>query len=99
MLFSLLVALFGFLPLACVAVPQAPYLSENINEGASLELSDGSAYEVAPDDRAKAAYWIAPFSITIEKSDDPNYPLKLIDQQTKQAIKVKQTKQPRSARS
>jgi hypothetical protein len=52
------------------------YLSLNINDGAILQLSDGTTYEIAPNDRLYSAYWITPFPLSVGASGDPDYPIK-----------------------
>ncbi|NGX38792.1 MAG: hypothetical protein KR126chlam1_00103 [Chlamydiae bacterium] len=53
------------------------YLSLNVDSGSRLELSDGSAYEIDPDDWIYTTYWITPFPVELGKSDDPNYPVRI----------------------
>jgi hypothetical protein len=66
------------------------YLAFNSNNGKTLQLSDGSVYEVAPQDRLKTALWITPFPIRVEASGDPNYPIKLVNENTGENVKAKQ---------
>lgn len=70
------------------------YLSENINNGKQLRLSDGSVYEIAPDDLVRTSFWITPFQIKIVPSQDPNYPYQIINTNTGTAVKAKQVSPP-----
>lgn len=65
------------------------YLSLNIEEGKRLELSDGSTYEIAPEDRLYTIYWITPFPIMLGKSDDPDYPVKITNVTTGTSVNGK----------
>jgi len=69
--------------------PKDLYLSENINGGAQLRLSDATLYEVAPDDIAKASLWITPFPLRVISGDDPNYPQLIINLSSGSTVKVK----------
>jgi hypothetical protein len=71
-------------------------LSENIENGKQLRLSNGALYEIAPQDRVHTALWITPFPITIEKSGDPSYPDKLINGYSQTSVKAKLVEQPSS---
>ena len=46
------------------------YISENMDNGARLQLSDGSLYEISPDDTEISAGWLLPFPLKIEKTED-----------------------------
>lgn len=74
------------------------YLSENSGNGTSLELSDGSVWEVAPKDRMKASYWIVPFPLRIIENVDPSdkeeYPKVIVNENTGVRVKVKMTTSP-----
>ncbi len=65
------------------------YLSENIDNGKQIQLSDGSTYEIAPDDVIRSALWIFPLPIEIQASDDPDYPIKLINSNLGSSVKAK----------
>jgi hypothetical protein len=70
------------------------YLSQNIDNGKVLELSDGSRWEVAPDDVESAAFWITPFSLyftpNTNTADNGTYPVKIVNENTGIGVKVKQ---------
>lgn len=65
------------------------HVSINVEDGTHLKLSDGSSYEIAPDDRFYAAYWVTPAPITLGKSGDPDYPVKLTNTQTGTSVRGK----------
>lgn len=73
-------------------------LSQNIDNGKVLELSDGSLWQVAPDDVERAAFWIIPFPLYFVKNSDPadntEYPMKIVNQNTNLGVKVKQIRAP-----
>lgn len=66
------------------------YLSFNINEGEKLELSDGSTYEIAPEDRLYTIYWITPFPVKLGRSNNPKYPVKITNMNTGTSVKGRQ---------
>lgn len=66
------------------------FLSLNIDEGAKLELSDNSTYEIAPEDRIYTMYWITPFPISLGQSGNAKYPVKITNLNTKTSAKGKQ---------
>jgi hypothetical protein len=67
------------------------YLAFNRNNGKTLQLSDGSVYDVAPEDQDTTALWITPFPIRLEPSGDPNYPIKLVNANTGEGVRAKRT--------
>ena len=76
--------------------PKQVYLSENIQSGTELRLSDGSLYEVMPEDRQKASFWLTPFQVKIEQTADLNYPYKIINTVTLVGVRAKQITPPNS---
>ncbi len=66
------------------------YLSLNIDNGSKLELSDGSTYEVAPEDRLYSVYWITPFPLRLSDSDDDKYPIKITNMNTGTSVNARQ---------
>lgn len=77
------------------SVKQAPVtLSENLNNGKQLRLSDGSLYEVSPDDVGLTGFWITPFEVKILPSRDATYPVLLVNTNTGTAVKAKQISPP-----
>ncbi|NGX38422.1 MAG: hypothetical protein K1000chlam2_01595 [Chlamydiae bacterium] len=71
---------------------QQLYLSLNIDEGKYLQLSDGSTYEIDPDDRLYSSYWITPFPLMISKSDNSEYPVRITNLNTDTGVNGKQVK-------
>ena len=67
------------------------YLSMNIGQGSKIQLSDGTVYDINPEDRIYSSYWITPVPISLSKSDDPNYPVKITNANTGSSVKGKQT--------
>lgn len=65
------------------------YLSFNIDDGEKLELSDGSTYEIAPEDRLYTVYWITPFPVRLGDSNNPKYPVKITNMTTGTSVKGK----------
>lgn len=79
-------------------VEETLYLSQNIDNGKVLELTDGSAWQVAPDDVERAAFWIIPFPLYFVDNNDPNdndkYPKKIVNRNTGLGVKVRQLRAP-----
>ena len=77
---------------------EAITLSQNIDNGKILELSDGSMWQVAPEDIERAAFWIVPFPLYFVENNDPSdmseYPMKIVNQNTNLGVKVKQIRPP-----
>lgn len=65
------------------------YLSMNIGEGDKLELSDGSTYQLDPQDKLFASYWITPIPIMLSESKDPDYPVKITNLNTGTSVNGK----------
>ena len=72
------------------------FLSENINSGTRLRFTDGSLYEVAPQDKSRAQFWLTPFLVQIESSGDPNYPYRITNTGTGVSVLAKQVEPPHS---
>lgn len=64
-------------------------VEENLHGGKVLVLSDGSAWEVAPQDIKNSQLWILPSPLKIEKSDDPIYSYRITNMQTNSSILVR----------
>ncbi len=71
-------------------------LSENIDSGKRLRLTDGSLYAIAPDDTDKTALWITPFPLTITESGDAEYPYLITNQVSGSKVKAKRLEPPSS---
>jgi len=74
--------------------PKQIYLSENLQSGTQLRLSDGSLYEVMPEDRQKASFWLTPFQVKIEQTADLNYPCKITNTISLVSVRAKQLQPP-----
>ncbi len=74
------------------------YLSQNINNGQILELSDGSRWQVAPQDVERASFWIVPFPLYLTENtnsaDNEEYPMKIVNENTRIGVKVRQLRKP-----
>ena len=55
----------------------------------TLVLSDGSQWEVKPEDAYTAQSWFIPHAMKIEASNDPAYPYKITNQVTGSFVLVK----------
>lgn len=67
-------------------------LQQNLQNGAQLELSDGSIYEVAPSDKSKTTFWLTPINITVTPSNDPMYPVLLTNTLSGVSVRAKQVR-------
>ena len=90
-LFLLLWALvFASFDISCMLPgPQELYVTENILSGTQLVLSDGSSYEIAPEDRPTASAWLSPVTVLIGQSNDTVYPLTLTNQLANSVVLAK----------
>ena len=74
------------------------YLSQNIDNGRVLELSDRSVWQVAPQDVYKSSFWIVPFPLEFIDNDDPVdkaiYPKKIVNKNTNVSVKVRMLQPP-----
>lgn len=76
-------------PLAQAPVPAKPELSENFYNGKFIRLSDGSLWQVRPQDTAITQGWITPVEIRVAPSSDPEYPFKLSNSLTGSSVLAK----------
>ena len=65
------------------------FLSINIDGGKKLELSDGSTWEVDPNDVGQSSVWITPFPMRIVPSNDSNYPFLLVNKISGISVKAR----------
>ena len=73
--------------------PEKEFLSLNINiqNGRELILSDGSKWEVAPEDQKISSIWLTPIPLKLVTSDSQEYPHLLINLDSeKEQVKVRQ---------
>ncbi|MBS0605407.1 MAG: hypothetical protein KF898_04455 [Parachlamydiales bacterium] len=70
---------------------QAPeiMLSINIEGGRKLQLSDGTMWEVDPNDVVQSSVWITPFPIRIVPSDSTDYPFLLVNKTSGVSVKAR----------
>lgn len=65
-------------------------LNINIQNGQELVLSDGTHWEVAPEDRKISDIWLTPFPLQIIPSDSKEYPFFILNLTSKEKVKAKQ---------
>lgn len=66
-----------------------PTLSENLMNSQYLRLSDGTLWNVRPEDVPIAQSWITPVEIEVGKSNSPFYPNKLTNKVSGTSIMVR----------
>ncbi|MCI5052586.1 MAG: hypothetical protein MRY21_05560 [Simkaniaceae bacterium] len=66
-------------------------LSLNIDEGAFIQLEDGTVWEIDPTYRDIAAGWLLPVLIVVEENPGSSYPYKLYNTKTKHTIEAKKS--------
>ena len=64
-------------------------ISLNIRNGQQLQLSDGSLWEINPEDSYTSSTWITPVELTIKKSNNPTYPFWLSNKATGQGVRAR----------
>lgn len=67
----------------------SPSLSENLYSGSYLKLTDGSNWNVRPEDTPISQGWISEVEIIIAPSDDPDYPFTLTNSVSRSSILAK----------
>ena len=65
------------------------YVSENIDGGARLQLSNGDMYDIHSDDRNISGGWLLPSNVKITPTKDPNYPVMITDTVTNTSVRAK----------
>lgn len=66
-----------------------PTISENFYNGQYIRLSDGSLWNIRPQDTPITQGWITSVEIIIEPSQDPEYPNKLTNTLTGSSVLAK----------
>ena len=61
-------------------------IEENLHGGKVLVLSDGSTWEVAPQDLTISQSWILPVPLKIEKSNNTSYPYRIINTNSNSSV-------------
>lgn len=69
-------------PLQAATPTSRPQISENLRNGQVIRLSDGSLWNIRPQDTLITQSWITPVDILISQSGDPDYPYKLTNSLT-----------------
>ncbi len=69
----------------------------NIQGGRRIQLSDESLWEIAPNDIPNASFWVLPIPIRIAPSNDPNYPMLLINQNSGISVRARQVQKDSSS--
>lgn len=64
-------------------------LSINIEGGKKLQLSDGTMWEVDPNDIVQSSVWITPFPMRIVPSDSTDYPFLLVNKISGVSVKAR----------
>jgi hypothetical protein len=72
--------------------PKEMTLQQPLQNGAQMQFTDGSIYEIAPEDRARAIFWPVPLIVTLETSGDPLYPSKITNTLTNVSVRAKLVK-------
>ena len=66
-----------------------PTLSENLQSGQYIELSDNTIWQIRPKDLPISQGWITPAEIIVTQSGDRNYPSKLTNSVTGSSVFAK----------
>ncbi len=69
-----------------------PILSETLQNGKFIRLSDNSLWSIAPQDTVLTQSWITPVEIIVTKTNDPEYPYKLTNSLTGSSVRAKPAK-------
>lgn len=64
-------------------------LTLTMNDKKDLQLSDGSLWEVAPEDVAISSTWGSNAQVLLERTKNPLYPYNLLNLKTKEKVKVR----------
>ena len=70
-----------------------PTLSENLNSGSYIRLSDDSLWNIRPEDTPITQGWISAVEIVITPSGDPKYPFKLTNSLTGSSVLARKATQ------
>ncbi len=75
-------------------------LNINIDNGRELILSDGTHWDIAPEDQKISSLWLTPFPLEITPTDSKEYPFLLHNLTTEEKVKAKEApSMPRSPSS
>lgn len=67
------------------------YLSENIEGGKFLRLSDNSVWEVDPIDLSRSKIWLFPFPVRLRKNGRQDFPYTLTNMNTGSKVDVRKS--------
>jgi len=65
-------------------------LSVNVQNGQQIILSDGTRWQIHPQDVKTSSVWLTPVPIMVMPGSDPSYPYVLTNQSTNQSVRAKQ---------
>jgi hypothetical protein len=68
-------------------------LEENLLNGSYIKLSNGTIWNIHPDDRPITQGWITAVDIIESQSGDPNYPVKLTNSLTGSSVRARQVRE------
>jgi hypothetical protein len=71
--------------------PASPVVSvsQNFDGGKKISLTDGTMYEIAPEDLLITSLWITPVPIVVSSSNRTDYPLNLTNQNTGESVRAR----------
>jgi len=64
-------------------------IEENLYAGEVLKLSDGTIWQVAPDDQTISQIWLFSFPVKVEPSGDASYPYTIENENSKTKLLVR----------
>ena len=67
----------------------APTLQDNLYNGHYIRLTDGSLWEINPEDTPITQGWITPVEIIVSESGNTDYPYKLTNSLTGSSVRAK----------
>ena len=65
-------------------------LSVNSQNGQQLLLSDGSRWQIHPQDVKISSIWLTPITVGLKRGTDPNFPYIITNLSTNQSVRAKQ---------
>lgn|SRR3990167_3773811 len=67
----------------------APMIQENLRNGSYIRLTDGSLWNIHPEDTPITQGWITPVEIQVSPSNDREYPYTLTNSLTGSSVKAR----------
>lgn len=80
---------FGATPPLYINVGERQFISENIDSGRLLRLSDGSLWLISPIDIISTALWLATSDVVVIEGDDPSYPFKIVSSDDNEVVNAR----------